>query len=76
MAGAHSSGSSLVRAVVTHVENLHSQRRMEALSRIRSLSVTLAVPLTLLIVPGFLLVMVGPSVASRVTEMLSGLLGT
>lgn len=76
MAGAHSSGFSLVRAVVTHVENLHSQRRMEALSRIRSLSVTLAVPLTLLIVPGCLLVMVGPSVASRVTEMLSGLLGT
>lgn len=76
MAGAHSSGTSPVRAVLTHVENLHSQVRMEALSRIRSLPVTLAVPLTLLIVPGFLLVLVGPSVVSRLAEMLSGLIGT
>ncbi|MDE0133095.1 MAG: type II secretion system F family protein [bacterium] len=76
MAGAHSSGTSPVRAVLTHVENLHSQVRTEALSRIRSLPVTLAVPLTLLIVPGFLLVLVGPSVVSRLAEMLSGLIGT
>ncbi len=76
MAGAHSSGTSLVRAVLTHVENLHSQTRMESLSRIRSLPVTLAVPLTLLIVPGFLLVLVGPPVVSRVTEMVGGLFGT
>lgn len=76
MAGAHSSGTSPVPAVLTHVENLHSQVRMEALSRIRSLPVTLAVPLTLLIVPGFLLVLVGPSVVSRLAEMLSGLIGT
>jgi len=75
MAGAHSSGSSPVRAVLTHVENLHSQVRMESLSRIRSLPVTLAVPLTLLIVPGFLLVLVGPSVVSRLAEMLGGLIG-
>ncbi len=76
MAGAHSSGVSPVRAVITHVENLHSQVRTESLSRIRSLPVTLAVPLTLLIVPGFLLVLVGPSVVSRLAEMLSGLIGT
>ncbi|MDE0673510.1 MAG: type II secretion system F family protein [Acidimicrobiia bacterium] len=75
MAGAHSSGTSPVRAVLTHVENLHSQVRTESLSRIRSLPVTLAVPLTLLIVPGFLLVLVGPSVVSRLAEMLSGLTG-
>ncbi len=76
MAGAHSSGASLVSAVLTHVENLHSQTRMESLSRIRSLPVTLAVPLTLLIVPGFLLVLVGPPVVSRLAEMLGGLVGT
>ena len=76
MAGAHASGSSLVRAVTTHVDNLQYQARMEALSRVRSLPVTLAVPLTLLIVPGFLLTLVGPAVVSRVAEMLSGLLGT
>ena len=75
MAGAHSSGTSPVRAVLTHVENLHSQVRTESLSRIRSLPVTLAVPLTLLIVPGFLLVLVGPSVVSRLAEMLGGLVG-
>lgn len=75
MAGAHASGSSLVRAVITHVDNLHHQHRMDALSRIRALPVTLAVPLTLLIIPGFLLVLVGPAVVSRVTEMVSGLLG-
>ncbi len=75
MAGAQASGSSLVRAVTTHVDNLHYQTRMEALSRIRSLPVTLAVPLTLLIVPGFLLVLVGPPVVSRVAEMLTGLAG-
>lgn len=73
MAGAHASGSSLVRAVTTHVDNLQYQTRMEALSRIRSLPVTLAVPLTLLIVPGFLLALVGPPVVSRVAEMLTGL---
>ena len=49
---------------------------MDALSRIRSLPVTLAVPLTLLIIPGFLLVLVGPPVVSRVTEMFTGLIGT
>lgn len=76
MAGAHASGSSLVRAVTTHVDNLQYQARMEALSRVRSLPVTLAVPLTLLIVPGFLLTLVGPAVVSRVAEMLAGLLGT
>lgn len=75
MAGAHSSGSSLVRAVTTQVDNLHHQTRMEALSRIRSLPVTLAVPLTLLIVPGFLLVLVGPPVVARVAEMVTGLIG-
>lgn len=76
VAGAHSSGTSPVRSVLTHVESLHSQVRMESLSRIRSLPVTLAVPLTLLIVPGFLLVLVGPSVVSRLAEMLGGLIGT
>lgn len=76
LAGAHTSGSSLVRAVIVHVDNLHQRHRTEALSRIRSLPVTLAVPLTLLIIPGFLLVLVGPPVVSRVTEMLSGLIGT
>lgn len=76
VAGAHGSGSSLVRAVTTHIDNLHSQTRVEALSRIRSLPVTLAVPLTLLIVPGFLLVLVGPPVVSRLAEMFSGLIGT
>lgn len=76
MAGAHSSGSSLVRAVTTHVDNLHQQHRMETLSRIRSLPVTLAVPLTLLIIPGFLLVLVGPPVVSRVAEIFTGLLGS
>ncbi|MCE2527918.1 MAG: type II secretion system F family protein [Actinomycetia bacterium] len=76
MAGAQASGSSVVRAVTTHVDNLHYQTRMEALSRIRSLPVTLAVPLTLLIVPGFLLALVGPPVATRVAEMLTGLIGT
>jgi len=76
VAGAHSSGTSPVRSVLTHVESLHSQVRMESLSRIRSLPVTLSVPLTLLIVPGFLLVLVGPSVVSRLAEMLGGLIGT
>lgn len=75
MAGAHSSGTSLVSAVLTLVENLHSQARMESLSRIRSLPVTLSVPLTLLIVPGFLLVLLGPPVVSRLAEMLGGLAG-
>ena len=75
MAGAHASGSSLVRAVISHVDNLHHRHRMEALSRIRSLPVTLAVPLTLLIIPGFLLVLVGPPVVSRVAEMFTGLIG-
>lgn len=76
IAGAHASGSSVVRAVTTHVDNLQYQARMEALSRVRSLPVTLSVPLTLLIVPGFLLTLVGPAVVSRVTELLSGPLGT
>ena len=76
MAGAHASGSSLVRTVSTHVDNLQYRARMEALARVRSLPVTLAVPLTLLIVPGFLLTLVGPAVVSRVAEMFSGLLGT
>lgn len=76
MAGAHSSGASVARAVLAHVENLHFRQRMESLSRIRSLPVTLAVPLTLLIVPGFLLVLVGPTLVSRVAEMFGGLLGT
>lgn len=76
MAGAHASGSSLVQAVTTHVDNLQYQARMESLSRVRSLPVTLAVPLTLLIVPGFLLTLVGPAVVSRIAEMLTGLAGT
>jgi hypothetical protein len=76
IAGAHASGSSLVRAVTTHVDNLQYQLRMESLSRVRSLPVTLAVPLTLLIVPGFLLTLVGPTVVSRVTEIFTGLAGT
>lgn len=75
MAGAHASGSSLVRAVIAHVDNLHHRHRTDALARIRSLPVTLAVPLTLLIIPGFLLVLVGPPVVSRVSEILSGLVG-
>ncbi len=66
----------MARAVLAHVENLHFRQRMESLSRIRSLPVTLAVPLTLLIVPGFLLVLVGPTLVSRVAEMFGGLLGT
>lgn len=60
LAMAAASGAPVAEAVADHLSEMRQLRRTAALERVRRLPVTLMVPLGLLILPGFVVLFVGP----------------
>jgi pilus assembly protein TadC len=56
------------------ITDRRATRRADTLERLRRLPVALTVPLALLILPGFIILTLGPTVASIVKQLLGGLL--
>jgi len=74
LARAHTTGASSAGSIATFISDRRVIRRTETLERLRRLPVTLTVPLALLILPGFIILTLGPTVASIVRQLLGGLL--
>ena len=75
LGSAHASGAPLVISLTTYASELHETRRATALQRARQLPVKMVVPLTLLMLPGFVLLTVGPTVLTAFSHLLQPLTG-
>lgn len=74
LARAQASGAGVRRAVASFIEERNEIHRQSVTERARKLPVKLTVPLALLILPGFVIVTVGPSVIESVRRLLGPLL--
>jgi type II secretory pathway component PulF len=73
LAMATASGAPMLDAVASYLAELRLKRRTEALDKARRLPVTLMIPLGLLILPGFVLLFVGPVLIGSLTEVAGSL---
>lgn len=71
LARAHVSGAPMREAVSAFVERRRSDARYRSLERARTLGVKLILPVSLLLLPGFIALVIGPTVVAQ----LDGLLG-
>lgn len=69
LARAHTTGAPMADTVAAFIEEERTERRAAMLVRINRLPVTLVVPLALLILPGFVLLTLGPTVAGVITDL-------
>jgi pilus assembly protein TadC len=74
LARAHMTGAATAGAIAMFIADRRATRRADTLERLRRLPVALTVPLALLILPGFIILTLGPTVASIVKQLLGGLL--
>lgn len=74
LARAQVTGSAATGTIATFIAERRAVKRGETMQRLRRLPVTLTVPLALLILPGFVLLTLGPTVAAIVEQLLGGLL--
>jgi pilus assembly protein TadC len=63
----------MVQAVASYLAEMRLARRTAALEKARRLPVTLMVPLGLLILPGFVLLFVGPVLLGSIAELAGSL---
>lgn len=70
---AQTSGAPMQEAVAAYLAESRSARRGQALEKVRRLPVTLMVPLGLLILPGFVVLFVGPIVLNSLMELVGSL---
>jgi tight adherence protein B len=70
---AAASGAPVAEAVADHLVEMRQQRRTAALERVRRLPVTLMIPLGLLILPGFVVLFVGPIVFRSLGSLVGAL---
>lgn len=70
LARAHVTGSSVGTAVSGYVAELRDEQRSESLESARKLPVKLTIPLALLILPGFVVLTVGPTVLDSAQRLL------
>ena len=70
LARAQLTGASAVRAVASFVDEERKDRRARAAEAAQRLPVKLTVPLALLILPGFVLLTFGPTVAAAIQRLL------
>lgn len=73
LARAQLTGSSAIKAVASFVDEERKNRRARAAEAAQRLPVKLTVPLALLILPGFVLLTVGPTVVSMFQRLLGPL---
>jgi tight adherence protein B len=69
LALAQASGAPMTEAVTAFLAEFRAQRRMEAVTRMRRLPVTLMLPLGLLILPGFVVLFAGPIVVRSLADV-------
>jgi tight adherence protein C len=74
LARAQLTGSSATKAVDTFVDEERKHRRARATEAAQRLPVKLTVPLALLILPGFIVLTIGPTVVGTVQRLLGPLL--
>lgn len=72
---AHASGAPMVSVVTAFVEEQSAVERSEVVLRLRRLPVKLLIPLTLLILPGFVVLVVGPAFLSALNRLLGPIFG-
>lgn len=70
LARAHSTGASVADAIAGYVDEQRESHRLEVTEAARRLPVKLTVPLALLILPGFVVLTVGPSVLESARRLL------
>ena len=71
---AHTTGASVTQAVAGYVDELRGENRAATLEAARRLPVKLTIPLALLILPGFVVLTVGPSVLDAAQRLLGPVL--
>jgi len=74
LARAHMTGAPTVGTIAAFIEEHRTVQRAAVLEKLRRLPVALTVPLALLILPGFVLLTLGPTVANIVQQLVGGLL--
>ncbi len=74
LARAQLTGAAMSGAVASFIDEERAAARARAMEIARRLPVRLVIPLTLLILPGFVLLTVGPSVLSNLSRLLGPLL--
>lgn len=72
LARAHVSGASVTKTLQAFLEARRRVAVFDAIGRARRLGVALVLPLTLLLLPGFGLVVFGPFIAGNLAEFLGG----
>lgn len=70
LARAHTTGASVADAVAGYVEERRESHRLKVTEAARRLPIKLTVPLALLILPGFVVLTVGPSVLESARRLL------
>jgi len=73
LALAQASGAPMVDGVAAYLSEIRSIRRADALERARRLPVTLMIPLGLLILPGFVVLFVGPIIFTSLSQLFGSL---
>lgn len=73
LALAQASGAPMTEAVAAFLAEIRAIRRAEALEKARRLPVTLMIPLGLLILPGFIVLFVGPIVVNSLGDLFGSL---
>lgn len=73
LAMAAASGAPVAEAVATYLAEVRQERRTSALEKVRRLPVTLMIPLGLLILPGFVVLFVGPIIFRSLSDLIVGL---
>lgn len=73
LALAQASGAPMLDGVAAFLSEVRSIRRAEALERARRLPVTLMIPLGLLILPGFVVLFVGPILLTSIGHLMESL---
>ena len=63
------SGAPALPALEAHSRQEHHRRHTAAVERARRLPIRLLIPLTLLVLPGFVLITVGPTVADSLARL-------
>lgn len=74
LATAHSSGAPMLRGVEAFLERRRIEDRAQLMTRARTLPTRLIIPVALLILPGLLLLILGPVIVERIGSMLTPLL--
>lgn len=76
LGAAHLSGAPMLVTLTALARDLHDSARAEAVQRARKLPVKMVIPLSLLMLPGFLMLMAGPAVLPSFGRLLGPMVGS